>query len=113
MSQRLRPMDSRPEILRELRRFLESFLGDQLVSMVLFGSMARGDYHHASDVDVAVIVHGLTRRLKGQILDEVAELELKHHMPLSVLVFSEEEFNHLKKRERRIALDIEREGIPL
>jgi uncharacterized protein len=106
-------MDSRPTILRELKRSLESFLGDQLVSMVLFGSMARGDYHDASDVDVAVIVHGLTWRLKSQILDEVAELELEHHMPLSVLVFSNEEFNHLKKRERRIALDIEREGVPL
>jgi predicted nucleotidyltransferase len=106
-------MDSRPTILQELKRSLESFLGDQLVNMVLFGSMARGDYHDESDMDVAVIVRGLTRKLKGQILDEVAELELEHHMPLSALVFSEEEFNHLKKRERRIALDIEREGIPL
>jgi predicted nucleotidyltransferase len=81
--------------------------------MVLFGSMARGDYHDGSDMDVAIIVHGLTRRLKGRILDEVAELELEHHTPLSVLVFSDEEFNRLKKRERRIALDIEREGISL
>ena len=105
-------MDSRPTILRELKRSLESFLGDQLVSIVLFGSMVRGDYNDESDIDVAVIVHGLTRKLKGQILDEVAELELEHHRPLSVLVLSEEEFNHLKKRERRIALDIEREGIP-
>jgi predicted nucleotidyltransferase len=113
MSQGLRPMDSMPTILRELKRSLESFLGDQLVSMVLFGSMARGDYHDESDMDVAVIVHGLSWRLKGQILDEVVELELEHHMPLSILVFSEEEFNHLRKRERRIALDIEREGIPL
>jgi predicted nucleotidyltransferase len=81
--------------------------------MVLFGSVARGDYHDASDIDVAIIVRGLTRKLKGQILDEVAELELEHHRPLSVLVFSDEEFNHLKRRERRIALDIEREGISL
>jgi predicted nucleotidyltransferase len=106
-------MDPRSTILRELKRSLESFLGDQLVSMVLYGSMARGDYHDASDIDVAIIVRGLTRRLKGQILDEVARLELEHHMPLSILVFSDEEFNHLKKRERRIALDIEREGISL
>jgi len=106
-------MDPRSTILRELKRSLESFLGDQLVSMVLYGSMARGDYHDASDIDVAIIVRGLTRRLKGQILDEVARLELEHHRPLSVLVFSDEEFNHLKRRERRIALDIEREGISL
>ena len=106
-------MDSRPAILRELKRCLESFLGDQLVSTVLFGSTARGDSNDDSDIDVAVIVHGLTRGLKHQILDKVAELELRHHMPLSVLVLSEEEFSHLKKRERRIALDIEGEGIPL
>jgi predicted nucleotidyltransferase len=81
--------------------------------MVLFGSMARGDYHDESDIDVALIVRGLTRELKGRILEEAAELELEHHTPLSVLVLSEEEFNRLKKRERRIALDIEGEGIPL
>jgi predicted nucleotidyltransferase len=106
-------MESRPVILRELKRSLESLLGDQLASMVLFGSMARGDYDDESDIDVVVIVRGLTRKLKGRILDEVAELELEHHMPLSVLVFSEDEFNRLKKRERRIALDIEREGVAL
>lgn len=99
--------------MQELKRSLRNFLGDQLVSIVLFGSMAREDYHDGSDIDVAVIVRGLTRKLKGQILEEIAELELNHHTPLSVLVLSEEEFNHLKKRERRIALDIEREGIPL
>jgi len=106
-------MDSRPAILRELKRSLGSSLGDQLVRMVLFGSMARGDYDDDSDIDVAVIVRGLTRGLKHQILDKVAELELQHHMPLSVLVLSDEEFNRLKGRERRIALDIEREGVPL
>jgi len=106
-------MGSRPAILQELKRSLESFLGDQLINMVLFGSMARGDYRDESDVDVAIIVRGLTRKLKSQILDEVAKLELEHHMPVSVLVLSDEEFNHLKKRERRIALDIERDGIPL
>ena len=106
-------MGLRPVIVQELKRFLESFLGDLLINMVLFGSMARGDYHDESDVDVAIIVRGLTRKLKSQILDEVAKLELEHHMPVSVLVLSDEEFNRLKKRERRIALDIEREGIPL
>lgn len=106
-------MNSRPAILQELKGSLKTLLGDQLVSMVLFGSMAREDYDETSDIDVAVIVRGLNRKLKGQILDEVAWLELKHHRPLSVLVLSEEEFNNLRKRERRIALDIEREGIPL
>jgi len=106
-------MDSVPAILQVLKRSLESFLGDQLVSMVLFGSRARGDYDADSDMDVAIVVRGLTRVLKHRILYEVADLELRHDMPLSVLVLSDEEFNQLKERERRIALDIEREGIRL
>ena len=100
-------------MLRELKKNLEHLLGDRLVNMVLFGSRARGDFSDESDIDVAIIVRGLTPKLKDKILDEVAELELKHDMPLSLLVFSEEDYHHLKKRERRIALDIEREGIPL
>ncbi len=101
------------ETLRELKESLESLLGDRLVKMVLFGSMARGDWSDESDADVAIIIRGLTRELKRRILDQVAEVELKHLTPISALVLSEDEFNHLKKRERRIALDIEKEGILL
>lgn len=105
--------DKRDKALTDLKKSLEDFLGDRLLRMVLFGSTARGDYRNESDVDIALIIRGLSRELKHQILDRVAEIELENLMPLSVLVFSEEEFNRLKKRERRIALDIEREGFPL
>jgi predicted nucleotidyltransferase len=64
-------------------------------------------------MDVAIIIRGLTRELKHRILDKVAEVELNHLIPVSVLILSEDEFNRLKKRERRIALDIEREGVLL
>ncbi len=101
------------ETLRQLKESLESFLGDQLLRVVLFGSMARGDYNDESDVDVAIIIRGLTRELKNKVLDKVAEVELNFLLPISALIFSEDEFNRLKKRERRIALDIEREGILL
>lgn len=99
--------------LKELRESLKEFLGDHILRMMLFGSRARGDYGDDSDIDIAIIVRGLNRKLKHQILDKVAEIELEYLMPLSVLVLSEDEFNRLKKRERRIALDIDREGISL
>jgi len=103
----------RTETLRELKESLQGFLGDRLLRMVLFGSRARGDYNNGSDIDVTIIIRGLTRELKHQILDKVAEVELNHLMPISALILSEDEFNHLKKRERRIALDIEKEGVLL
>ena len=99
--------------LIELKDDLRGLLGHSLVRLSLFGSRARGDYDDESDIDIAIIVRGLSRKLKNQILHRVAEIELKYLVPMSTLVFSEEDFSRLKKRERRIALDIETEGIPL
>lgn len=99
--------------LIELKDSLNSFPGNRVLRLVVYGSKARGDYDSESDIDIAIIIKGLTRELKNQIYDMVADIELKHLTPLSTLVLSEEDFEFLKKRERRIALDIEREGIPL
>jgi predicted nucleotidyltransferase len=101
------------KVLKELKQGMQSQLGDRLVKMVVFGSRARGDFDAESDTDIAIIVRELSRELKYQIFDTVAEIEMKFIIPLSVIVFSENEFERLKKRERRIALDIEKEGIPL
>jgi len=101
------------EALKELKSTLKEFLDNKIVKFVLYGSKARGDYDPESDIDVAIIVKGMTRQLKNQILDKVAEIEFKYCTPLSTLVLSEEDFEDLKKHERRIALDIEREGIEL
>ena len=100
-------------VLRELKESLKSLLGESLIRLVLFGSMARGDYDNESDIDVAIIVRGLTRNIKNHILENIADIEFKRLIPISTLVVSEDEYENLKRRERRIALDIEREGRPI
>lgn len=105
--------DQETEALEKLRSSLKEFLGNRLVKFVLYGSRARGDYDEESDIDIAVVVNGLTRELKNQVLDKVAGIEFEYLTPLSVFVLSAEEFEYLKKRERRIALDIDKEGIRL
>ncbi|MGB9793200.1 MAG: nucleotidyltransferase domain-containing protein [Thermacetogeniaceae bacterium] len=97
----------------ELKEALQEMLGNRLAGLYLFGSKARGDYSSDSDIDIAVIVRGLTKELKRAVFDKAADIELENDVYLSTLVLSEEEFELLKKRERRIALDIEREGVPL
>ncbi|OGQ47827.1 MAG: nucleotidyltransferase [Deltaproteobacteria bacterium RIFCSPLOWO2_02_44_9] len=101
------------KILTELKDNLRKTLAGKLVAFKLYGSKARGDYDYKSDIDVAIIVNGLTREIKNHTLDIVADIELKYLTPISTLVISKENFELLKKRERRIALDIEREGISL
>jgi predicted nucleotidyltransferase len=54
------------EILKRLKEFLENLMGDRLLRMILFGSMARGDYNQRSDIDVALIICDLIRCQMGE-----------------------------------------------
>ena len=96
-----------------VRKELRELLGRRLRKLVLFGSRARGDYNDDSDTDVAVVVDDLDRVSKEHILQMIAELELEHLYPISALVIDSKEYARLLKSERRLALDIEREGVPL
>jgi len=100
-------------VLRELKESVSAIAGPRLVTLVLFGSRARGDWEPGSDIDVAAIVENLTRAEHARILDAVCSVEARHSFPVSFLLFSADQFRELKERERRIALDIEREGVPL
>jgi len=49
--EKLQDTGIRPEALEDIRRLAEKY---ELEQVVLFGSRARGDYHRASDIDLAV-----------------------------------------------------------
>jgi predicted nucleotidyltransferase len=99
--------------LQEVKSKLIELLGDKLKRFVLFGSRARGDADEISDIDVAVVVADLTKEVKRKIIDCVVEVEVKYLVPISIIVFSEDEFRRLRELERRIALDIEMEGVEI
>jgi predicted nucleotidyltransferase len=102
--------------LREYRRLLESEFGARLRSMRLFGSQARGDASEESDADVSVVIAGLTEAERGRAIDlaYAAWRNAGAGGPLiSPLPWSESDREDRLATERRIALDIEREGIPV
>ena len=99
--------------LAALKERLGSLLGRDLVKLLLYGSRARGDADPDSDVDVAIVFRSPDAGMRDRILDAVARIELEHGVPLSTLILPEKEYRRLLERERRIALDIEREGVEL
>jgi predicted nucleotidyltransferase len=94
-----------------LRRRLLPRFGERLELVRLFGSYARGDAHEESDVDVLVLVRGLTRPEKIAVIEAAGELGLAAGRSVSALAMDAEEFQKLRTLEARLALDIDREGV--
>jgi uncharacterized protein len=88
-------------------------LGPSLRAVRLFGSRARGQGHEHSDLDLALIVEPGGRARRYAVYDLAFDIGLVHGVELAPHVVEEPHFLELKRRERRIALEIEAEGIPL
>lgn len=97
--------------LVKLKLILGELFHDTSMEVILYGSKARGDYDNDSDVDMAVITGEITRSVKRSVMEKIAEIETEYLTIISPLLLTREQFEDLKKRERRIALDIEREGL--
>lgn len=107
------PLPDGTMVLAEIRQAISAIAAERLVTLVLYGSRARGDWDPSSDVDIAAVIDGLSRDEHRHILDVVADIEVRHGFFVSLVLFSAEEFAKLLARERRVALDIQREGVPL
>lgn len=100
--------------LREYRRLLQDTFGERLEMVRLFGSRARGDADAESDADVAVVVRDLTEPERSRAIDLAMgawRLAACPEALLSPLVWSSAQYADRLHAERRIALDVEREGI--
>jgi predicted nucleotidyltransferase len=102
------------DALADLKGLLGDAFGERLVRVVLYGSYARGLVHEDSDVDVLVVVSPRAPGDGHRAVDAAVNVMLRRpEVVLSPLVMSSEELDLLRARERRLARDIDREGIAL
>jgi uncharacterized protein len=99
--------------LAEYADRLRAVFGDRLVDVRLFGSFARGEAHEDSDVDVLVVVDGLTDLEIGLAAGEVAPVIVKTGLPLAPLPMASERLAELRRQKRALALALDSEGISL
>jgi len=100
-------------LVKRLCESLQEVLGDRLVSLAVFGSVARGEAREDSDVDLLIVVQGLPKsRLRRQELFEEAEKAVEplveelwsrgYHVDFSPIILDVEE----ARRHRPIYLDL-------
>jgi predicted nucleotidyltransferase len=99
------------EAIADLRRRLEERFGGRLEQVRLFGSYARGDPRPDSDVDLLVVIDGLTLAESEEVNRAHFDVEMERGVAFGGFACSSEEWRTLKARERLIAGDIDREGI--
>lgn len=88
---------------KELTGFLERVIELEPVALILFGSLARGDYLEDSDADVAVILN----EEKVPILQKIGELkELDDSGVIDVFPYGYEQFKNMIEDMNPFAFDI-------
>ena len=101
------------EGLERFKGALQSLLGDNLLSLRLFGSRARGEETDESDLDVLIIVKEKDRALCRRIVEESLEVDLACDMNLAPTILTAEEYRQNQEYGTPFYRNVEREGVPL
>ena len=101
------------EGLTRFKSALQSLLGDNLLSLHLFGSRARGEGTEESDLDVLVLVKKKDRALCRRIVEESLEVDLKYGTNLAPTILTAEEYRQNREYGTPFYRNVEREGVPL
>ena len=81
------------ELLQQLIPEVVSIYGDLLVSVILYGSVARGTQTEESDIDIALMLKSEeTEDMRERMTDAVVDLELEYNKVLSVLRIDYKQF---------------------
>jgi predicted nucleotidyltransferase len=80
-------------ITNELVEGLRNLFNDRLVSIILYGSVARGTDTDESDVDIAIILKDAKSQfVQDKLVDFTLNLDLKYDKVFSVIDIDYEEF---------------------
>ena len=86
---------------------------DEILSITLYGSQARGDAKAESDIDVLVVVRRDSPALRLALTDLAWQVQFEYGVVISDIIRSVEQFNRMRANRFPFYQNIEREGVLL
>ena len=99
--------------LERFKAALQMLLKDNLLSLCLFGSRARGEGTEESDLDVLVVLHAKDRVLCRCIVAEALETDLAYGTNLAPTILSVDEYQQNKEYQTPFYHNLERDSLSL
>jgi predicted nucleotidyltransferase len=94
-------------------RLLEKKYRDKIEQVVLFGSIARGEFDEESDVDIMIVLKNGSRKLREEISMASFDLILRNNVILSPIVMDRKTYEWHKKNRAPLYNSIKKDGIDL
>lgn len=121
MASLLETVSSNLVALREARNVASAYaeeihrhFADRVRDVYLYGSAARGDWSPESDVDVLIVLDDISDEDTEWLVSRAVALGvLSSGFLLQPVFLTSSDFDDLRRRERRYALDVLREGVRL
>jgi predicted nucleotidyltransferase len=86
---------------------------EDVLSVTLFGSKARGDASAESDIDLLVLVDEESREIRSELWRIASDVSLEHNVVLSVRVFARSRWAETRRIRLPLYRAIVADGIPL
>lgn len=106
------PEKDRQMVLAFIKKVQQHFAG-QVISVILFGSRARGEAEPDSDMDLLVVLSKVDPDIQREVHNLAADVWLEYGTFLSTLVWSREHWRKVKGLQTSLFHNIHRDGIEL
>ncbi|MEW6686854.1 MAG: nucleotidyltransferase domain-containing protein [Candidatus Edwardsbacteria bacterium] len=101
------------EVITTFIKELKDKLGDEVITIRLFGSKARGNYKKYSDIDIFILVKEKTSEISDALSEIEIDYDIKYGLPISTVLYSLYEYKKNKELGSFFFENVEKEGVPL